>query len=56
MAVLTNAHFCGRSLAGVAVSNLAGGMNICLLVMLCVLHVEASTMSLYSSSGVLSSV
>jgi hypothetical protein len=42
---LTNAHFCGLSLAGVAVSNPAGGMDVCLLGMFCVLQVEASAMS-----------
>ena len=45
MASLTNAHFCGRSLAGVAVSNTAGGMNVFLSGMLYVLQAEASTMS-----------
>jgi hypothetical protein len=45
VAALTNAHFCGRSLARVAVSNPAVGMNVCLMGMLCVLQVEASAMS-----------
>jgi len=45
VAALTNAHFCGCSHAGVAVSNPAGGMNVCLLGMLCALQAEVSAMN-----------
>jgi len=47
VAALTNAHFCGCSHAEVAVSNPAGGMNVCLLGMLCALQAEVSAMNWY---------
>jgi hypothetical protein len=38
VAALSKAWMCGRSLAGIAGSHLAGGMNVCLLWMLCVVR------------------
>jgi hypothetical protein len=42
VAARSKAYVCGRSLAGIADSNTAGGMDVCLLWMLCVVQVEAS--------------
>ena len=43
--VRSMAWVCGRPLAGIACSNPAGGMDVCLLWMLCVVHEEDSATS-----------
>jgi hypothetical protein len=47
---------CGRSLAGIAGSNSAGGMDVCLLWVLCVVRSRSLRRADYSSRGVLPSV
>ena len=42
MAARSKAWVCGRSLAGIGGSNLAGSMDFCLLLVLCVCQVEVS--------------
>ena len=42
MAARSEAWVCGRSLAGIAVSNPAESMDVCLLRVLCVVKVEVS--------------
>jgi hypothetical protein len=52
VAVRSKAWVYGRSLVGIAGSNTAGGMDICLLRMLCVVHVEVSLPSVVCLSAV----
>jgi hypothetical protein len=51
----TKAWVCCRSLAGIAGSNPAGGMYVCLLCLLCVVKKRSLRRADHSSRGVLSS-
>jgi len=52
VAARTEAWVCGRSLAGIVGSNLAGEMDVCLFRVLCQVEVSAD----HSSRGVLANV
>jgi len=56
MAVPTKVWVCGRSLAGIAGSNAAGGVDVCLLWVLCVVRLKSLRRPDHSSRGVLPSV
>jgi hypothetical protein len=54
--VLSEAWVCGRSLAEIVVSNFIGGMDVCLLRLLCFARRRSLGLADYSSRGVLPSV
>jgi len=56
LAARSKAWVCGRSLAGIADSNPAVVMNVCLLRMLCVVRQTSPRQADHSSGGVLPSV
>jgi hypothetical protein len=56
MAARSTAWVCGRSLAGIVGSNPAGGMDVCLLWMLCVVRYRSLRRANHSSREVLPSV
>jgi hypothetical protein len=56
VAARSKAWVCGRSLAGIAGSNRAGGMDVCLLWVLCVVRYWSPRRADHSSRGVLPSV
>jgi len=56
MAVPTKVWVCGRSLAGIAGSNATGGLDVCLLWVLCVVRLKSLRWPDHLSRGVLPSV
>jgi hypothetical protein len=56
VAVQSEAWFCGRSLAGIVVSNPAGSMDVCLLLVLCVVRYRSLRRADFSSRGILPTV
>ena len=56
VAVLSEAWVCRRSIAGIAGSNSAGSVDVCLLCLLCVVLVEFLRLADHLSRRVLSSV
>ena len=56
VAVPTKVWVCGRSLAGIAGSNAAGGLDVCLLWVLCVVRLKSLRRPDHSSRGVFPSV
>ena len=56
MAVRSNAWDCGHSLAEIVGSNPVGGMDICLLEVLCVVRQRSLLRADHSSRGVLLTV
>ena len=56
MAARSKAWACGRSLAGIAGSNPAGGIDVRLLLMSCVVRLRSLRPADHSSRGVLPSV
>jgi hypothetical protein len=56
MAALCKAWVCGHSLDGIASSNLAGGMDVCLLRVLCVVRQKYLRRADHSSRAILTSV
>jgi hypothetical protein len=56
VAARSKAWVCGRSLAGIAGSNLAGSMDVFLLLVLCVVRYRSLRRADHSSRGVLPSL